>query len=242
MAISFIAASTEDGGAGSSSETPSEPSGTQEGDVVLCFATLTNNAQDAAWVDPADFTEITQKLNALGNPDILYYLGYKVRGATAGNGYQFSYTGTASAHTVSLVTLRGVDPNNVLDVNYVEGSHFVGTERSGSPPANDAAPAITVVTPGAFVVVLSGYSQQISGDAGPPSGYTELLDALNGASSGRGQYIAGKTVASAGVETPGVYTHTDTNGTADIGNFTLAFRPFIESSGLSPALIRRLRS
>ena len=229
MAISRIDSSTAHG-TPVSDRTPTEPAGTAENDYVVCLASVTN--VDGAWTDPADFTEITNKTETAGNSDAHIYLGFKKRGATAGNGYQFSYGGTAGGMRVTLLTLRGCDLTNFLDTAYVEGSHY--TTSADDP--NGTCQPIDTVTNGAWVLAIEQASQTITGPTGVPSGYTVAADYMT--EINRLHYIASKLVASAGTETPGAFTHTDSVGTADGRLFTLAIRP---AGGSKLAVFRRIR-
>ena len=221
MAITFVGESNDaNGPTGGQVHTPPEPAGAQENDLIIGFSFV--NSTGRTLTKPNDFTQLTVKENTstMG-------LFYKVRGATEGDGYTFSYDGNPGSSGVTLVTYRGVDTANPFDVTYSEANHYeVGTNQP-----NLAAAAITTVTNNAWVLLLELIQATISGQAGPPSGYTEDADYMTGAGGGRGQYVCHKQVVSAGTETPGAFTHVDTNGTADPRIFTLALRPALSGGG-----------
>lgn len=223
MSISRID-STTDENASATSQVPSEPAGTAADDYVFCEASITSI--DGTWANvPADFTEITQKIETLGNADANIYFGFKKRGVDAGNGYSFGNDGSAGNIRVSLLTLRGCDLTNFLDLAYVEGSHYT----SGTNNPNDAANAITTVTDDAWVLLCQQISNTITGPTGPSSGYTVAANFLT--LSGRGHYICRKEIPSFTTENPGVFTHTDSVGTADSRVFTFAIRPATSGIG-----------
>lgn len=215
--ISRIASSTDEN-ASATSRTPTEPAGTAEDDYVVALASIATTPSDGTWTDPADFTEITQKVETLGNQDGHIYLGYKKRAATAGSGYAFSFGGTAGPIRVSLLTLRGCHLTEFLDISYVDGTHYT----SGTNNPNGAANAITTVTNNAWVLICQQISQTITGPTGAPSGFTVAADYLT--STGRGHYMCTIPNATADEVIPGVFTHTDSVGTADSRVFTFGIR------------------
>ena len=221
MAITFIAASHIDT-SGSTTLTPAEPTGAQQNDLIIAYGKWRDTGAAYTITDPADFTQIDQFYEAVGSADDVLYVGYKIRGADEGSGYQFS-VGTSDAGQFNLLCYRGVDTATPFDVTYVKASHY---DADGSPGVvNNAAQPITTVTDNAWVVLLYLNTQNHSSSTGgPPSGYTEdqsvdLNFAIDGA------YACHKEASPAGLETPGVYTHTDTNDTDDPRLFTFALKP-----------------
>jgi len=234
MSISFINESYVLN-AGATSVTGTEPTSTAQNDLVLALVGV--NDDTGVWTDPADFTQIDDVEGASGSPDMRCYIGYKVRGADAGSGYAWSYSGASGGCTCTLITLRGIDTSTPIDTTYVQGSHF--NDGTLNTP-NEAASAITTTTDAAWVVLLQLMTQGISGAAGSPSGYTERADHLTGAVTSRGSYVCTKEVASAGAETPGDFTHTDVTGTSENRTFTLAIRPAVTATS-KLAVLRRIR-
>jgi hypothetical protein len=215
-AITDVADSTDVTGTGSS-RTPAEPTGTQQDDLVTAFCTIVST--DGTWTDPADFTEITQKTQSIGGTTVHAYLGYKKRGADAGSGYTFSYSGTAANIRCTLQTFRGQDTTTALDVAYVEANHYNATANDAGATA---AQPITTNTDGAAVVLYQWVSTDTDIDPVAPSNY-DLVHASE--VTNRTFNIAFRLIAAAGTETPGAWQHTNVGATADSVNFTLAIKP-----------------
>lgn len=212
-AITFIDTSSHSGSA--TTRTPSEPTGTQEDDLVLAFCTKAET--DGAWTDPADFTQIDDvQFLATGRS----YLGYKVRGSTAGSGYAFSHSGASQQMNCSLATFRGVDTSTPLDVTYVRGSHY-----NEDLDELIAPPAITTATNGAWVVVAYHEQSDTSFTAVAPTNYTIRVEQIGAA--GTVQVVATREIASAGAETPGAWQHTSLATSASALNFTIALKPAV---------------
>lgn len=214
-AITFIDG-TSANNSSATSVTPSEPSGTAQNDIVIAHCAI--NSTGGTWTDPADFTEIDQEDTA---PAFAWttYVGYKIRGATAGSGYTFSASSSAAQIVCTLLTYRGIDTSTPFDVTFSAGSHY--SEHNNDVTA--AAPPITTVTNGAEVVLLQHWNGGVAGFAlGAPSGYTSREEVLQ---ASRVNFAVSKNVATAGTETPGVYTTTGSATTQDSSNYTLALRP-----------------
>jgi hypothetical protein len=223
-AITFVACSTDDSG-GVTSLTVSEPSGTAQNDVLVAFAVRGSNTDDGDWVDPADWTQGDLQDETLGNADGQLYWGYKVRGAGAGDALTWTFGGTAAGMTLHVCAFRGVDTSTPIDVTYADGSHY----NSNEDAVNTAAQPITTVTDNAWILLMQAFTQEVDAACGgEPSGYT-LRQTTAGAACSLGNSrhatIYSKEKASAGVETPGSYTHTDTGANADGRNYTIALRP-----------------
>ncbi len=210
--ITFVDATTDRNGS-DTSQTPAEPTGAAEDDIIIAVASI--STEDGTWTDPADFTEIDTQVSGDSAHEI--YVGYKVRGADAGSGYQFSYSGTAGNIRVTLYAFRGQDATP-FDVTYASGSHY----EESVDDQTDGNPAITTATNGAVVVLLQAMRFSSGATAGAPSGYTGEFE---GEGSGPQHFAAYRTVSSAGTETPGAWTHTGANAGDDPLKFTLALRP-----------------
>ena len=200
-----------------------EPAGTQQGDLVLALVQSAETPSTGTWTPPTDFVEIDSFAETTGNKDSHWWLGYKIRGATAGDGYQFDFSGTSDSLSIVLDTFRGVSQSNPLDVTWSRASHYAAYD-SGTNDVNTAAQDIVVATDSAWVVLLQAVSRSISGEAAPPSGYTERNDALTSQALNKGLYVCTKLVTD-GTENPGVFQHTDVTGDADAKTFTIALRP-----------------
>lgn len=224
-AISFVDENTSVANP-STSETPTEPTGAAEGDIIVCFGT--HGATDGSWTDPADFTELDQVASA-ASADM--YIGYKIRGADAGNGYTFSYSGTGDAMRVTCLAWTGDAPQ--LDVTYVRASHHNSqTNDAGAT----AAPAITTNTNGAVAVIFQHIEADGAFTQGVPTGYTSRADHQV---NDRVHQIVEKSIVTATTETPGAWNHTDVGATADSSNFTIAIGE--TPAGATDALYRRRR-
>ena len=211
--------------------TPTEPTGCAEDDLVVAFGKWRDTSSALTITDPTDFIEIDQLYETTGSADDVLYVGYKIRGSTAGDGYQFDISSSESGQ-MNLLCFRPPDTATPVDVTYVRASHY---DADNNGP-NVAAEPITTNTDGALVLLLWMGTQGLSSTSGgPPSGYTEahefdMTAAIDGA------YAAYKEVSTAGLETPGVFTHTDVDNVDDPRKFTLAFRQ--ASSGSSIPLRR----
>ena len=222
--------------AGSTSTTPSEPASCVEDDFIIAVAMWQDDDSSGGTItDPADFTQLDNFAETLG-PDGIYYLGHKVRGSDAGNGYAFSTSSGSDNNHVDLLCFRGVDTTTPLDVTYVKATHYQVRQND----ATGAAKAITTSTDNAVVVLLqSARSGSLSnGNGAPPTNYTEALDAELGVSAD-GFYSAFRTITSFGLETPGSFNHTDTNNNVDMGIFTIALKE-AATTAISAAVRRRV--
>ena len=228
MAISFVSDASAQDSSGTSINT-GEPAGAQDGDFMLFAGHINSNTNDGDWNVPADFTSLIVKDETAGTPDNQIIVAYKIRSGGAGSGYNFGYSGAAKPMAGVILCYRGVDPVTPFDVTYVEADHYVVYTNG----ANGAAKAITTVTNGAEVVLFQFMNQSISGPVGMPSGYTER-ESIQMTASGRGMTSCSKNIAVAGLETPGAWTHTDTNGNTDPSNITLALRPFVVAGYVNP--------
>lgn len=214
-AITFVA-KTNANNSSATSVTPAEPSGAAQNDLIL--ATCVKDIDGGTWTDPADFTQIDQ-FDIGGSVSAVMYFGYKVRGATAGSGYQFSNSDSAQPIGCTLTAWRGVDTSTPIDVTYVKVTHY--NEQAGGDELQAAQP-ITTATNGAVVVIFWHEQSDTSLTSGPPSGYTERgLDIA----AGRQIVVVSKEVPSAGVETPGSWTFSDLATSAATAQVTLALRP-----------------
>ncbi len=231
MAISYIGDSSTSS-ASATSATNTEPAGAQQDDLMIACGLRNADALtgEGSWSVPADFTIIDNLAELLGSEDGNLFIAYKVRGATAGSGYTFDMGSvTAAAITTLLQCWRGVDTTNPIDVSYVRANHYGATANN----ANAAAKAITTVTNLAEVVLYQLHTQSLgaSGVLGGPSGYTGRGTAGSATSGARSMQSWSKNIATAGTETPGVFTHTGTTTTDDPRTFTIALRPASAAAG-----------
>jgi len=213
-------------GGNKTSFTPTEDAGAAENDFMLMYGFLAST--DGTWTFPADFTQIDQFSETAGAADARVFIGRKVRGATAGNGYNMTYSGTAGNGSVCLISYRG---SQALDLTYVKASHYDNTIDS----MNAAAKAITTVTNNAMVVLCQMISNTAITTFGAPSSYSQRK-----AASGinRNIYACDRIIATADTETPGAYTHTG-DDTQDQRQFTIALR---ESVAAGAGMYHHLRN
>lgn len=212
--ISFVAQSNASGGS-ETQVTPAEPTGTQQNDVVLAACVKDNGV--GAITDPADFTQIDSFIVSGAGPAAVVYLGYKPRGANAGSGYQFSHDQAADAFGCSLFTFRGVNTSAVLDVAWVKATHYNESAAELTAPQ-----PITTVRDGAEFFVFYHEQSDVSVTSGPPATFISRGHNISG-----GRQIVGvsKNVATAGTETPGVWTFPDLATSAVMVQMSIALRP-----------------
>lgn len=216
-----------------SSRTPSEPAGTAQDDLV--FLLCTSDQTDGTWTTPADFTQI--HVDSANNQD--FWLGYKIRGATAGNALTCAYSGTAGSMRATAATYTGEDTTTPFAVTFVSGSHYLYTANDAGLTAN---PAIGTVDNDDLVLLVQFMNASGSpGTPGAPTGYTlDVSYDLND----RSHYFATKAITSTGTETPGTWTHNGGTGYAagaDTYNLTLAISPAAGAAATVPVLRRRSR-
>jgi len=227
MAITFVDGSANTGTG--TSVTPTEPSGAAQNDLII-MATCVNTI-DGVWTDPADFTEIDQNTATLGAPDTRNYIGYKIRGADAGSGYAMSYSGTSGNYASLISCYRGVDTSQPIDTTYVNATHFT----SASNNMNLAAKAIDTTTANAWVVLYYFSTNPALTGVGAPSGFTQR-DAGTGTVNA---YTCDFADGAASTVTPGVFTHTGSDG-QDPRIFTISLRE-IQAATSKLAVLKRNR-
>jgi len=225
--ITYVDHDTDVNGSATSVTAP-EYTGAAEDDLVLCHATI--DSTDGVWTDPSDFTEIDQYETAASGE---VYIGYKIRGSTAGQALTFSYSGTAAAIRATCWGHTGVDTTTPFDVAYSQGSHQNSqTNDSGTT----AAQAITTATADAMVVLIQFLQNDGSFTAGAPTNYTLQIDLQV---NDRAHQIATRVISSAGLTTPTVWTHTDVASGADTSNVTLALKEAAAATNNDWIRIRR---
>lgn len=206
------------------SRSPADPSGGALDDSYIAVAWI--DIEDGTWTIPSGWTEIEDHLQdvAVGHTNVSRI----VRGASAPN-LTWSYSGTADDIRVTVYAFEGVHTTTSLDVVYVTGDHY--TQATDDPTAANAA--ITTINDNAMVVLIQITEFSGSGTPGAPSTFS--LD-VTGDGSKPQHHLAYKIQASAGLVTPGVWTHTGFNSSDDPVGLTLALR---EASTVDNALLRR---
>ncbi len=228
MTIAHRGGATDIGSA--TSWTPTEDAASAENDFMLLVAFVATT--DGVFTDPADFTELDQFTETGGSPDSRVYIGYKRRGATAGSGYNITYSGTAANGGSMLVSYSGVHLTAAFDVTYAKASHYDASLND----ENAAAAAITTVNDNAMVVLLQMMNSNAVTAFGPPTSFNQRT-AVGGASSNF--YSCDQLKATAGLVTPGAYGHTG-NATQDQRQFTIALQEAVTATS-KLAIFRRLR-
>jgi hypothetical protein len=219
---------------GVTSRSPSEPTGSQENDILLLLCDT--DQTDGTLSMSAPWTEIHEVADGAGaQGDVALY--WMRRGSGAPSTTQCSYSGSAGRMMATIVGYRGVDTTDAFDVTWSTGTHLVGAANAG----NTACGGITTNTANAMIVCFQNTedTNPYGGGNGAASGYTLNVD--DGGDFDRIQAVQSKTKATAGSETPGAWTHDDTAGgnlaTADVTNFTVALK--LASS--NDAIYRRRR-
>lgn len=220
------------------SRSVSDPASTQEGDLYVVLGSHRNGDSGFSevtddWQTPSGWTKLADFSTTLDFNNARVAIWYRFRGSSDVGSTSFVSNGAATGHMrVTITAWRGVDLTTPFDVGFVKASHV--TESQNGPAGTN--PAITTVTPDALVVLLQHMSQNPPTTPGAPSGYT-----LNASHGGwpRNHYFASKAVSSAGTETPGAWTHSGMDSSADTANITLALRPVAATA--ASGWIRRRR-
>jgi len=177
-----------------------EDAGQAEGDLIVAFGGI--NSIDGVWTLPGDFIPIDQFSETVGSTSSREFIAYKVRGATAGDGYSFSYDGTAIGANVGIVSYRGTVGNLGLDVTYVKASHYHGY-TSTTNDYNAAAAEIITETAGAMCIICQSIGGGPPDTYGPPTGWNQ-----RGAAAGtHAWYCCDRINPTPGTETPLDFTH-----------------------------------
>lgn len=227
MAITYVGGDFVDGGDTANDITPSFANcGTiAAGDFALmhCRADESGTIPDFTLsTGTTGWTELFD-INATSGTDSVETVFYKAN-ISASESDPTVEISISQQHAVTLTVWRGVDTTTPFDVTWNQTNHWGDTANNQTGPN----PAITTNTDGAMVVLGHGITTSsdsfANGAAGAPSGYT--LSESNGGPrvSTAGAY---KIVATAGTETPGVWTHTGDGigGGSEERMFTLALKP-----------------
>lgn len=126
---------------------------------------------------------------------------------------------TASAATSVVISIwTGVDDRNPLDV-------FSSPLTNHLNNATPTPSAVTTLTNSAQVALWHGSYYATSFSGGAPSGYTLRVDYSGATYDDRQQFLADKTITTAGTETPGAWTHSASPGNTEEGQQqTIALR------------------
>ena len=212
-----------------------KPVGTAEDHLLLAImAAATGPAPVGNWTPASGFSEIVDVESDSGR-DRRVAVAWKIAGASEPSNYTFTNANDQRIFGI-MTAWSGVDTSTPFDVSYVDGTH----RTEGNNDENVAAGPITTVTNEALVVLLQYITHNDITATGMPTGYTEAYAENGNDFDGQG-VIAYKAVASAGLETPGVWTHTE-NGTGvnDTTNVTVALRP--AASSITPQAMYHYRN
>ena len=117
----------------------------------------------------------------------------------------FTATGdTLEEQSIAVSVWRGVDNSTPFDVTWNTTNHYT----EGQNNFNGTPDPITTATDGAVVVIMQTLTHDDVTTPGYPSGYTEAIAGYGSTIDNRMQFHCYKTVATAGTETPGAFTHT----------------------------------
>lgn len=206
MAIAFRSMSDVVGTG--TSATPSEPSGTTQGDVLVALFTV--DAASSGISIPAGWTSIYNGVSA--TTKFRYNLCYTVRGPAAPL-YTFTISGGSYYGEVSVLAFSGVHTTSPIDISVDGGS-------SSATPANPDAPsATTTYYNGMSLAVGVGSNGSTTGGWTAPSGYS----IVTGNTAGRSAVIATKALADPASENPAAYANA-ASGTADRWAATVVLR------------------
>jgi hypothetical protein len=232
--ITFRSYSTS---ASSSSKTRTvpEPTGAAEGDLLIALATLEATDYEQSSFDTiSGWTRIENVVTDVGAAESCCAVYYRVRGATTVGDTTFTYLGEAPLSQnirCTIAAYSGVDTATPFDVTYARASHYVEhIDNAVGAPAS-----ITTATADAMVVLIQKVNINVfSGEPGAPSGYA--LNVSENGSIRRLHFFASKTVASPGVESPGVWTHAGVGSSQDSSTFTIALKPAGASARMVPVV------
>lgn len=195
-----------------------------DGQLLLAGLLGVGSSLTDAWdaLSGDGFTQIHNKNETAGR-NLSLAVGYKVASSEP------------SDHTFTLGSTSGIDRcgfllpiisqhGDVLDVTFVEGTHYVHAENDPTPdPAS-----ITTLTANAEVITIAG----VTGAALTPvvpSGHTSRA-ATNGGAN-RNLNASSKLVASPGAENPDAWANTGGDSTAESAVVTLAIKPAAGGGG-----------
>lgn len=202
MAISFRGAGTVTSGYGSGTggiTVATDVSGLSNGDLMFLIAGRTDDAGAynavTGWTNITELTGTNPGADPASSGDRCISVWYRVASSEPAS-YSVTHTDTANQGQGGVIlAFTGQDTIQPLDVTSV--SDFTQYNNDDATP-----PAITTVTNGSVVVII-GMVRAFAADASSfaqPSGYSEALDT---ADSNFRLSVGYKTVASAGLETPG---------------------------------------
>lgn len=220
MAIGTPTVGTYTEGASASTTVVPYPATVNAGDLILLCGG-TRAASSSAVTTPAGYTQVAQLAGAAGTILPTAYVGRKIAAGTEG-GTTITVTHSLTPSTWQILAFSGVDNTTPLDV---AATTFDGTTITTDLPSQ------TIVTTGAAQVAVAA-NTSTTGNATPPTGFTETGDRVSGSVAVEMSYILGLGTGATG-------TRSVTWGTAvrNVG-ILVALRP----AGATPAARRRLNT
>lgn len=231
MAITFVGAGTsvvDDTTIQTTGTTLTPNASTLTDDFMLAVIGRDDNL--GTWDDPPEtgWTLIGQISETTGR-NFRLMLAYKI--ATSGSEPAATFTGDSVTAGVensgAILTFRGIDTSNPLDVTFVEVDHTQKINNADNPSTHTYNP-ITTVTNGSFVIVAEHLAATKVVTSGVPTGYSTAL-AINDNLTGN-EHVWYKSV-SAGTDSPSAAGHILDSTVGDGGSFTIAIRPDVLSPG-----------
>lgn len=177
----------------SSCAIPNKPSGTVEGDLMVCIVQF--NA-DVTITPPTGWTEIDTDNGISTTASVSLF--YKVAGASEPSNYLFC--GSTTRVGAVLATFSGSFDSNPSNGTPVE------TQQTTTSSTDATADAMTLTSGCAMVLYLGSYDQASGATWTAPAGWTHAC-----ANSGTNVYIGYKTFAASGSTGSVGYTCSDTS-------------------------------
>lgn len=215
MAIAFVA--SESAASFTSNPTPTTcnvPAGTLDDHVMVAYVTI--NSGSAGFVPPAGWTLVDEIVSDVNDP--MKSAIYTRVAASEPASYDWAHDNTNRWLAVIIQAWSGVNISTPMDAVYSQVLHTANHVNDPAPPNQP----ITTVTDGAEVIVFHHYRGPLDTVAAP-TGYTLDPSSLN--SSSRCLHVANRSIATAGVEAPGNWLHTDASVNDDSQVWTISLRP-----------------
>ena len=238
-AISFVASDTANS-TGAQEITVNVPSGTQDDDVMIATCIKDDNESGSNFTS-AGWTQVYNHPEDEGR-DITTTILYRVASSEPAN-YTFD-TGIGNNEEVSCMihTYRGVDTSNVLDVTFIDVED-TGHFTTGSNDVTAPNRPITTVTNDAWVIVVHFASHDDITSVGAPTNYTIRNSLTGGSMDHRQQALADREISSAGLESPGDWTHScSTCNQQEYTTSVIALRPAAAGDTTAPDDVSDLSS
>lgn len=226
-----VRASSQNQQASANSIVLTAPTGTTDGDVVICA--VHGNTQ-ATLSDGNGATPFTADLaNYKPNTSSGHVVSIFSRRIQAGDPSTYTFNSDATNRISGIaVTFQNPHPTDIYDV----APSTTNADNLDSPPGSSGAtaPSITTLTDNAINCALAFIDASVDDFTGWPSGYTVLQSVDNN----QGQTFTVKVITPAGATGEQAFTHNGTN-TAFIG-LTFAIKTSVDAStvGISKIMMQ----